>query len=76
MSMECKGNILSVPRDLDMGGIVVNLCLKDVSVQELQTAKVLGISTKTSEEIENMKSLWKATGRKKSELYSRDKSIL
>lgn len=39
--MECKGSIISVSRDLDTGGIVANLLLKDVSVQELQTVRAL-----------------------------------
>lgn len=41
MSVECKGSILSVSRDLDTGGIVASLLLKDVSVQELQTVRAL-----------------------------------
>lgn len=39
--MECKGNIISISRDLDTNGIVANLLLKDVSVQELQTVRAL-----------------------------------
>lgn len=39
--MECKGSILSVSKDLDTGGIVVSLLLRDVSVQELQTVRAL-----------------------------------
>lgn len=39
MSMECKGRVISISRDLETGGIVANLLLQDVSVQELQTLK-------------------------------------
>lgn len=39
--MECKGSIISVSRDLDTNGIVANLLLKDVSVQELQAVRAL-----------------------------------
>ncbi len=42
MSMECKGNIVSIAQDFETKGILVTLALPDVPVQALQALKGIG----------------------------------
>lgn len=39
MIMECRGSVISISRDLETNGIVANLLLQDVSVQQLQNLR-------------------------------------